>query len=528
MKTLLRHIFTTVFALAILTVAANRPENSEMVPRNIPQPEIVMLHGVPVPMSDSVIKEIKTSREGPVTNPFVANTTEYGQLEALVGEEKKVWMDSLVVNGPIDEVDMTFIKDCCHMGCLRFVNLANAKIKNNIIPTRQFVMQSRYNWLTEIILPEGLTEIDTCAFLLAQEMKYIDIPTTVRKLGPSAFMSCLRLTDVSIPEGITDIPQECFSFTSLTNVKLPESVKTIGKMAFRASHLQSINIPDGLEFIGHRAFMQASLFDLYIPKSLNCFDPGSELSTEKYNYLFYDNPVLRSISFQEGTIEIPARVAFNTFRLEKATIPSSVRRIGHHAFALTESLEKVDFPAGLQYIDENAFQNSGLKIINLPSSVLRLGQYSFAGLKKLEAIYCHAEFPPEAQDPLTESTETAFGSETVQGTPHNVTVYVPKGSLERYKKSKGWSWFDNIVETQDLPVGIDDIESDSDSAGTIVYASQGMLVIEHSGLTPADYTVFSLDGRIVASGVAEGMVNITLPRGIYIVRTGTTASKVCL
>jgi hypothetical protein len=102
--------------------------------------------------------------------------------------------------------------------------------------------------LTEVTLPEGLTEI-----------------------GEYAFAYCNGLTEMVIPEGITELPNRLFSYCkNLETVSIPESVQILGQFAFTGCEsLKSVRIPDGVTSIYPQTFWKCySLKEVTIPNSL--------------------------------------------------------------------------------------------------------------------------------------------------------------------------------------------------------------------------------------------------------------------
>ena len=73
-----------------------------------------------------------------------------------------------------------------------------------------------------------------------------------------AFEDCDWLTEYTIPEGTTSIPQHSFSFTGLTSITIPSTVTEIGDYAFsNCEDLIAVTIKDGsnLKYIGESAFV---------------------------------------------------------------------------------------------------------------------------------------------------------------------------------------------------------------------------------------------------------------------------------
>ena len=82
------------------------------------------------------------------------------------------------------------------------------------------------------------------------------LPQSLRSIGSSTFFGCSQLTEIVIPEGVTEIPDSAFNgCTKLETVTLPTSLKRIGVQAFfDCSSLITIEIPEGVTEIGEQAF----------------------------------------------------------------------------------------------------------------------------------------------------------------------------------------------------------------------------------------------------------------------------------
>lgn len=75
-------------------------------------------------------------------------------------------------------------------------------------------------------------------------------------IDESAFANCSGLTNVVIPEGVTEIKGYAFSGCSgLINLVIPDGVIAIGRSAFEdCSGLTSLTLPAGIKKIGDRSF----------------------------------------------------------------------------------------------------------------------------------------------------------------------------------------------------------------------------------------------------------------------------------
>ncbi len=149
-------------------------------------------------------------------------------------------------------------------------SLTNINIPNSVTN----IGNEAFEWcssLTKINIPNGVTYIGDNAFSGCNSLTKINIPNSVINIGVAAFLGCSSLTNINIPNGVTSIGDSAFSdCDSLTSINIPDSVTTIGDDVFsKCKSLKSINIPDGVTSIGARAFINCnSLMSISIPKSV--------------------------------------------------------------------------------------------------------------------------------------------------------------------------------------------------------------------------------------------------------------------
>ena len=89
------------------------------------------------------------------------------------------------------------------------------------------------NKIEEIIIPDGVTEIERYAFVGCTNVKEINLPETLETIGYYAFGSCTGLESIKIPSKVKTIGYHAFEYcSSLKMIILPESVESIGTDAF--------------------------------------------------------------------------------------------------------------------------------------------------------------------------------------------------------------------------------------------------------------------------------------------------------
>ena len=125
--------------------------------------------------------------------------------------------------------------------------------------------------ITDVIIPEGVTEIGAEAFRGCEHLKNVALPSTMRKIRTKAFESCKELTEINIPEGVLSLG--IFSFSEckkLKKVSLPSSLFNIESSAFdRCENLTDVYLSEGINMIGYRAFGSCyDLAEITIPRSV--------------------------------------------------------------------------------------------------------------------------------------------------------------------------------------------------------------------------------------------------------------------
>lgn len=312
----------------------------------------------------------------------------------------------------------------------------------------------------------------------------------VIRVGYQAFVNCRNVTEVVLPNTVTELYLYSFAYSGIKRFTLPRSVSII--------HYAALTETDSLETIivdsENPVFDSRNNCNAIIETASNTLVRGCITSFVPDGITAIGSGAFLSCCAHDWTIELPNSVtrietqAFNSCDLTDIKLPNNLQYVGYSAFGGSK-LTSVVIPASVTEMGIGAFNCNGLtsivveqgnqvydsrdncnaiietatntlfegfSVTVIPNSVTAIGSSAFREVWNLHEItipesvaaigehaFIHTyleKVTSERPEPV-EIPDNAFSDNCYE----QATLYVPQSSIEAYSTTGGWKNFKSIL-----------------------------------------------------------------------------------
>lgn len=203
------------------------------------------------------------------------------------------------------------------------------------------------NLVTDVTIPDGVTEIKKYAFNELSALKTVVLGNGVKRVRENAFRACYELTTVALGNSVTRIEDEAFySCTKLATFTGGDSLQNFYASALMGTAFirNEDNWENDFLYLGHCLIIDRSRWGLRTVKD------GTLYISDEAFCIRYDNDHgggLRQVVLPEGLLGIGDRAFYSCTRLSSINLPDSLLSIGEEAFSRCVLLYELTLPAGL-------------------------------------------------------------------------------------------------------------------------------------------------------------------------------------
>lgn len=275
--------------------------------------------------------------------------------------------------------------------------------------------------LVSVTIGKGVTSISDSAFQRCSalenvyytgdvagwcEISFSDNTSNPLFYADNLYIDRELVTELVIPDGVTNIKKNAFhGLTGLTSVTIPDSVKSINHYAFAyCTSLTEATIGKGITFVALGAFggcdnLEEVIFtgSGAVDLSLEAFNgsPKAMICCEENSWLhsYADLNDLRVCVFDKNGVpsfELKNDMLISYRGNATDVYVNSGTKVGYGAFENNKTVKKVEISSAINRIYNDAFKNcTALRTVIIPQSVTSIGDDAFEGCKDV-TIYGYA------------------------------------------------------------------------------------------------------------------------------------------
>lgn len=274
------------------------------------------------------------------------------------------------------------------------LKLVSYKGTDEVVEIPEMIGKAKVSELGDFVLAMKQPRIKKEMKEARARIKSVIIGDFIKKIGASAFEGCEGLEQVSLPQGITELPEKCFAgCIKIKEFVIPETVKKMGDGVFcGCESIESITLSPALTEIPPITFEGCF--------KLKAIDLGS--SIKKIGYAAFRRcEALSEILIPAGVTNFSGSKKYEQYwpsmaetfsgckKLKKVILPETMTKISESAFKDCENLVDINIPKELVSIEDWAFRNCRkLADLTIPETVTKIPGSQrwggpFSGCKKL-------------------------------------------------------------------------------------------------------------------------------------------------
>ena len=329
--------------------------------------------------------------------------------------------------------------------------------------------------LTKLSFPASVTEIGDYAFNSCTNVTSITFPTGLKVAGP-IFQSCLSLTKVtfswkcvvtelnrtfqdcrvlpsiSIPSSVVKIGESAFEdCKTLAKVSFSgNKLKTIGDWAFRGAKFTNLEIPEGVEEIGDMA-LGAMNGDWNTNKTMTSVTLPSSLKKISYN-TFNNCGALTELTIKPAAEPLRITTYYDSYTDMFLSCPEDLSSTTCPLTKLSLGRQLISDKTGADHTGKIFSVKSALEDLFLCGSVT-----STPDLSKAEALKYITVATPVIP------TVGGFA----EGVKTTALVTVPAAGREAYLAAEGWKDFASLANASGVELSIADLTTDANGVYAI-------------------------------------------------------------
>ena len=281
--------------------------------------------------------------------------------------------------------------------------------------------------VTELVVPEGVTEIKKYAFYGYDKITNVTIPGSVTSIGSNAFNKANAVIDIAaeapatvgssafhanavlvVPDAAVDTYKAAWSdyaaqiagrsdayvtvdveaMEATSGIMESLGVNKVGSVA-KLAVKGSINSYDIIQFRDKMPLLrELDLSEATVVASDKAFYNGNcTKDNDLGNYAFYNLSNLHFVKLPKNLVAVGSYAFNGCSSLRELEIPETVQSIGKEAFYNCSLLVEVAIPEGVKSLQGSTFYDcSNLKKVTLPDGLEEIGSWAFRGCSNLKDI----------------------------------------------------------------------------------------------------------------------------------------------